>query len=101
MAYGLDLPLVWRIHCVFHVPNLERFHRSSELERAERPHLHIVVNSEEEYEVEAILRHKCNGNQHQYLVMWACYPIIEASWEPQSHLQNGPLTLEDYLCWSA
>ena len=57
----------------------------------------MVVNGEEGYEVEAILKHKGKGARHLYLVMWKGYPIIGASWEPKSHLQNAPLILEDYL----
>ena len=56
-----------------------------------------MVDGEEEYEVEAILRHKGKGARRLYLVMWKGYPITEASWEPKSHLQNAPLILEDYL----
>ena len=47
--------------------------------------------------MEAILRHKGKGAWCLYLVMWKVYPITEASWEPESHLQNAPLILEDYL----
>ena len=97
MAYGLDLPSTWRIHPIFHVSNLKRFHWSEEFEREERPPSPIVVDGEEEYEVEAILRHKAKGARHLYLVMWKGYPISEASWEPELHLQNAPLILEDYL----
>ena len=97
IAYRLDLPPTWQIHLVFHVLNLKRFHWSEELEREERPPSPIVVDGEEEYEVEAILRHKGKGSWRLYLVMWKGYPITEASWEPESHLQNAPLILEDYL----
>ena len=86
VAYGLDLPPAWWIHLVFHVSNLQRSQRSKESQREERPPSSIVVNGEEEYEVEAILRHKGKGAWRLYLVMWKGYPIIEASWEPGSHL---------------
>ena len=56
-----------------------------------------MVEGEEEYEVEAILRHKGKGASRRYLVLWKGYPLTEASWEPESHLQNAPLILEDYL----
>ena len=86
VAYGLDLPTTRRIHLVFHVSNLKRFQRSKEFEREERPPSPMVVDGEEEYEVEAILRRKGKGARHLYLVMWKGYPILEASWEPESHL---------------
>ena len=56
-----------------------------------------MVDGEEEYEVEAILKHKGKGARRLYLVMWKVYPITEASWEPEVHLQNAPLILEDFL----
>ena len=59
-----------------------------EFEREERPPSPIVVDGEEEYEVEAILRHKGKGARRLYLVMWKGYPIIEASWEPELHLSK-------------
>ena len=76
---------------------LKRFHRSKELKREERPPSPIVVDGEEEYEVEVILRHKRKGAWRLYLVMWKGYPITKASWEPELHLPNAPLILEDYL----
>ena len=97
VVYGLDLPPTWWIHLVFHVSNLKRFHRSEEFEREERLSSPIVVDGEEEYEEEAILKHKGKGARRLYLVMWKGYPITEASWEPESHLRNAPLILEDYL----
>ena len=63
----------------------------------EQPPPPVLVEGEEEYEVEAILRHKGKGSSRLYLVLWKGYPIIEASWEPESHLQHAPQLLEDYL----
>ena len=79
MAYRLDLASARWIHPVFHVSNLKKFHRSKEFEREERTPSPIVVDGEEEYEVEVILKHKGKGAQCLYLVMWKGYPIIEAS----------------------
>ena len=56
-----------------------------------------MVDGEEEFEVEAILRHKGFGAQRLYQVLWKGYLITEASWEPESHLRNAPQILEEYL----
>ena len=97
VAYGLDLPPAWQVHPVFHVSNLKRFHRSTQFEREEQPPPPILVEGEEEYEVEEILRHKGQGARRLYQVLWKGYPVTEASWEPESHLRNAPLILERYL----
>ena len=77
VAYGLDLFPAWWIHLVFHVSNLTRFQWPKEFEREERLPSPMVVDGEEEYEVEAILKHKGKGARRLYLVMWKGYPITE------------------------
>ena len=63
----------------------------------ERPPSPIVVDGEEEFDVEAILRHKGSGARRLCQVLWKGYPITEASWEPELHLHNAPQILEEYL----
>ena len=79
VAYQLDLPPTWRIHPVFHVSNLKRYYQSEEFERVERPPSPTMVDSEEEFEVEAILRHKGIGAWRLYQVLGRGYLITEAS----------------------
>ena len=64
------------------------------MERTPSP---IVVDGEEEFEVEAILRHKGSDARCLYQVLWKGYPITKASWESDSHLRNAPQILEEYL----
>lgn len=42
----------------------------------ERPPSPIIVEGEEEYEVEAILRHKDKAAWRLYHVLWKGYPIL-------------------------
>ena len=79
VVYRLDLPPAWWIHPVFHVSNLKRFNRSTEFVQVEMPPSPIVIEGEEEYEVEGILRHKGEGALRRYLVLWKGYPLTEAS----------------------
>jgi hypothetical protein len=97
VAYQLDLPPLWKVHPVFHISTLKRYHRSIEFSRQVKPPPPILVEGEEEYEVEAILRHKGKNTRRLYQVLWKGYPVTEASWEPESHLQNALPILEDYL----
>ena len=63
----------------------------------QRPPSSVVVDGEEEFKVEEILRYKGSGAQCLYQVLWKGYPISEASWEPKSHLCNAPHILEEYV----
>ena len=76
---------------------MRRYVRFEEFSRAEKPPPPIMVDGEEEYEVEAILRHKGKGARRLYQVLWKGHPVTEASWEPESHLHNASSLLEDYL----
>ena len=87
----------WQIYPIFHASSLKTFHESKEFEREERPHSSMVIDGEEEYEAEAILKHKGKGGQCLHVVMWKEYSISESSWESKLHPPNAPLILEDYL----
>ena len=50
-----------------------------EFNREEIPLPPIMVEGEEKYEVESILRHKGQGARHLYLMLWKAYPITEAN----------------------
>ena len=97
VVYRLDLPRAWLIHLVFHVSNMKRFNRSTEFVGVKRSPSSIVIEGEEYYEVEGILRHKGEGASRRYLVLWKGYPLTKASWEHVSHLKHAPLILEEYL----
>ena len=63
----------------------------------EKPPSPIVIDGEEEYEVEGIVRHKGEGASHRYEMLWKGYPLTESSWELVYQLEHAPLILEEYL----
>jgi hypothetical protein len=82
ITYQLTLPHQWKIHYVFHVdlltPYIETdFHGPNYM----RPPPDLI-NGEEEYEVESILRSWKYGRgcKIQYLVKWKGYPDSDNEW---------------------
>ena len=66
VVYGFDLPPTWRVYPIFHVSKLKRQTRSEDFKRVERPPSPMMVEGHEEYEAEAILRHKSKESRHLY-----------------------------------
>ena len=51
-----------------------------------------LLEGEEVYTVEQIIKHRRRGRGYQYYVLWEGYPITEASWEPESAFSaNGDM----------
>ena len=96
VTFRLKLPESWRIHNVFHA-NLLRKYKETEVYGANftRP-LPEVIEGEEVYEVETILKHRQRGRGHQYYVKWKGYPISEASWEPEHVFSDDSDMLNKY-----
>ena len=55
-----------------------------------------IVNGEEVYQVETILKHRRGGWEYQYLIKWEGYPITEASWKPESAFSDDGDLLDEY-----
>ena len=84
--YRLDIPP--RIHDVFHASFLKRAVADSFLNQCQgdsRPPV-IMVDGEEEWKVERILRKRIKDRQRQVLVKWKGY--LNLIWEPTAALVN-------------
>ena len=58
----------------------------------------VIIEGQTEYEIEVILADKLLDSQHpkkgkQYLVKWAGYPLLDATWDPECNLQEDILDL--------
>ena len=79
--------------------HLKAYIRHLDFEREVEPPPPVLVDGELEYDVEAILHHRGKGAQHKYIILWKGYPLLEATWELESHLLNAPDILTSYLRW--
>ena len=55
-----------------------------------------IVDREEVYQAETILKHRRRGRGYQYLIKWEGYPITKASWEPKSAFSDDGNLLDEY-----
>ena len=96
LTYQLKLPTSWKIHNVFQATLLRPYKENDVYgENYPRPPPDIE-EGEEAYKVESILKHRKQGQGHQYYVKWIGYPISEASWEPELNLAGALDILNEY-----
>jgi hypothetical protein len=94
LVYRLRLPDTFPMHPVFNLEHLCLYKQSSERfgECTKLPPTRNLLPTEE-YEVEAILRHrvssKKSGNRRMYLVRWVSYEPTEDSWISEYDLRNA------------
>jgi hypothetical protein len=99
-TYELKLPRTWKIHNKFHAFLLTPVVENAVYGKHNPQPPPIFISGEEEYELEAILKHRLRrtrGNSRiEYLVRWKGYGLTEDSWEPESNLENSKEDLETY-----
>ena len=96
VTYRLDLPKSWKIHNVFHATLLKPYVKmETHGGNFPRP-LPELLEEEEVYEVENILKHRRRGRGYQYYVKWKGYPISDATWESESAFSDDGDFLEIY-----
>jgi Chromo (CHRromatin Organisation MOdifier) domain len=86
VTYRLKLPKSWKIHNVFHATLLRPYIKNKVYGNNYPRPLPKLLEGEEVYEVETILRHRRRGRGYQYYVKWKGYPITEATWEKRISL---------------
>ena len=96
VTYRLKLPETWKIHNVFHAILL-RPYVENEVHGGNFPRpLPELLEGEEVYEVESIIKHRRRGRGYQYYIKWKGYPITEATWENESAFSDDGNMLQQY-----
>ena len=93
VAYRLDLPVVMKMHPVFHVSLLQEWHPAGNLQP---PPPRFVLSGEQVYTVDRILDHRLghHGRRkhlNEFLIRWEGYGPEHDSWEPEANLLDPNL----------
>jgi hypothetical protein len=92
--FELELPESMKIHPIFHV-SLLRPVQENELEgRVQGKPPAVIVEGEEEWEVERIVRAKRKKGILKWEVEWKGYGEEDNTWEPWENLKNSKESIE-------
>ena len=83
VTYQLQLLTTWKIHNVFHAILLRQYKETDVYGANFQLPPPELIDGEELYEIETIMKHRKRGRGYQYYVKWKGYPISEATWEPE------------------
>ena len=96
IVYQLRLPKTWKIHPIFHASLLSPY-RENEVHGKNFPvPPPDLIDGEEEYEIEKIIRHRGTPSTRSFLIRWKGYSAEEDSWVPERDLKNAKSTLTAY-----
>jgi Chromo (CHRromatin Organisation MOdifier) domain len=96
VTYRLKLPESWKIHNVFHATLLQPYIENEVYGNNYPRPLPELLEGEEVYKVETILRHQRRGRGYQYYVKWKSCPITKATWEHASAFSTDGDMLKEY-----
>ena len=95
-VYELKLPSSMKIHNRFNENLLKPYHEHEDPARHIKNHELPEVESQEDYEVEKILKARKEGRNIRYLVKWKGYPDSENSWASKSTFQGAEDLFADF-----
>ena len=96
-AYKLKLPARWKIHPVFNEVLLTPYTDPRfESQRRPPPPPPDIVEGEEQWEVEEILKSRIHRGKLQFYVHWKGFAAHERTWEPAENLQQSQELIEEF-----
>ncbi|KAI5116595.1 hypothetical protein M0805_006927 [Coniferiporia weirii] len=96
LNYRLKLPPAWKIHPIFHASLLSTYMETDTHGPPFTQPPPDQIDRHQEFEIEAIVSHKGNGNQCCFLVKWTGYPSSENQWLPETALSHATKILKTY-----
>jgi len=87
---------MWHIHNTFHASLLSPYKENSVYGKNFPAPPPDLIQGEEEYEIEKILRHRGTPSNRFFLIRWKGYSAKEDSWIPEQDLKNAKSALTDY-----
>ena len=96
MAFRLHIPSQWKIHPVFHASLLTNYMETTEHSPNFLQPPPALIDGEEEYEVEVVLRHRGKPGRCTFLIRWKGYSAAEDTWEPERNLSNAQPLVTKY-----
>ena len=96
LSYQLEIPKSWKICPIFHTSHLTPY-KENDIHGPNYPQPPPdLINGEEEYKIEHILKHRGHPKCHQYLIRWKGYTADEDSWQNKADLGNALELLSEY-----
>ena len=95
-AFCLHIPSQWKIHPVFHASLLTTYKETPEHSPNFLRPPPDLIDSEEEYEVKVVLRHRGRPGRHTFIIRWKEYSAAEDTWEPERNLGNAQPLITEY-----
>jgi hypothetical protein len=99
VAYRIQLPTNWKIHNIFHASLLALYNETTAHGLNFLELLPDLVEGEQEWEVEMILRDRIYKKKKQYLIWWKGYAPAHDSWEDESGIHTPDL-IANYKLWN-
>jgi hypothetical protein len=96
VTYRLQLPTGWRIHNVFHSSLLTPFKETDVHGPSYPTPIPDIIDGEEEFEIEGILKHKIKSGRTHFLIRWKNCPTTEDSWEPEENVTHAQDAVREY-----
>ena len=95
-AFRLRIPPQWKIHPVFHASLLTTYKETPKHGPNFLRPPPDLIDGKEEYEVEAVLRHRGKPGRRTFLIRWKGYSAAEDTWEPERNLGNAQPLIAEY-----